>query len=153
MRKHLLEAELWLPLPPEELFSFFAEARNLETLTPPWLRFTVLSPSPIEMRAGTMIDYKLRIHGIPVRWQSEITVWEPPFRFADEQRRGPYRRWMHLHTFEERAGGTLCKDHVEYSVWGGVWANRLLVRDQVEEIFSYRKKTLRSLFHGGVSWP
>jgi len=94
--------ELWLPRLRAEVFAFFGEARNLETLTPPWLKFEVLTPAPIAMRAGTLIDYRIRIHGLPVRWQTEIMEWTPPHQFVDVQRHGPYTLWHHTHTFAER---------------------------------------------------
>jgi len=139
------ECEIWLPVSREELFPFFADAANLEAITPPFLRFQVLTQS-IEIRAGAIIDYKLRVHGIPFRWRSEITIWEPPHRFVDEQRRGPYRRWHHEHRFEERDGGTLCTDTVDYSVPGGALIDRLLVHRDVERIFAFRTAKLRELF-------
>ena len=112
MRTFELTSEVMLPRPPAEVFPFFADARNLERLTPAWLRFEVLTAGPIEMRPGAAIDYRLRLRGVPIRWRSEITAWEPPFRFVDEQRRGPYRLWVHEHRFEEREGRTLASDHV-----------------------------------------
>jgi ligand-binding SRPBCC domain-containing protein len=151
MTTHLLTAELWLPQDHDVVFSFFADARNLEAVTPPWLRFAVLTPEPIVMRAGARIDYRLRVHGLPFRWQSEITVWKPPFRFVDEQRRGPYRRWSHMHTFEEQDGGTLCRDVVEYAVPGGRFIHWLIVRRDVERIFAYRQEFLRNLFRAGFA--
>ncbi len=145
-REAKLETAVWLPRPVGEVFPFFADARNLEKLTPPWLRFSVLTPGPIEMRAGAIIDYKLRVRGIPLRWQSEITAWEPPHRFVDEQRRGPYRHWHHEHVFEERDGGTLARDRVDYGVFGGALVERLFVRRDVTKIFAYRRDALLSLF-------
>ncbi len=115
-----LEARLFLPHPLDTVFPFFADAGNLETLTPSWLRFETLTPLPIQMHEGTLIEYRLRLHGIPVRWQSEITAWEPPKRFVDEQRHGPYRQWIHEHTFTERDGGSEIRDFVRYSVPGGL---------------------------------
>ena len=141
-----LEAELWLPRAREQVFPFFADAFNLETLTPPWLKFEVLTPHPIPMRAGLRIDYRLRLLGLPLRWQSEITAWEPPRRFVDEQRRGPYRVWIHEHSFEEQDGGTLARDAVRYAVVGGSPVNQLFVRPDLEKIFRFRQETLRDRF-------
>jgi ligand-binding SRPBCC domain-containing protein len=140
------ESQLWLPAPLDAVFPFFSDARNLERLTPPWLRFEVLTRPPMEMRPGALIDYRLRVRGIPLRWRSEITAWEPPHRFVDEQRRGPYRRWHHEHTFTESEGGTLAGDRVEYSVLGGAIMDRLFVRRDVEKIFAYRRAVLSELF-------
>lgn len=140
------DCELWLPRPVELVFPFFADARNLERITPPFLRFRVLTPEPIEMGVGTLIDYRLRVHGLPLRWRSEITAWDPPHRFVDEQRRGPYRKWHHEHTFEPRDGGTLAKDSVEYAVPGGALVDRLFVRRDVERIFAHRRRVLSELF-------
>jgi ligand-binding SRPBCC domain-containing protein len=145
MKLHTFHAELWLPRPRPEVFAFFADARNLEAITPPWVKFEVLTPAPIEMRAGTLIDYRLRVHGFPIRWRTEITLWEPPFRFADTQLRGPYRRWVHTHRFEEKDGGTLCLDDVSYAVPGGALIERLFVRRDVERIFAYRQETMKRL--------
>lgn len=145
MTLHSFHAELWLPRPRPEVFAFFSEARNLEAITPPWVKFEVLTPAPIEMRAGTLIDYRLRVHGFPLRWRTEITAWDPPFRFADSQLRGPYRRWVHTHTFEEKDGGTLCGDNVSYAVPGGALIERLFVRRDVERIFAFRQEAMRRL--------
>jgi ligand-binding SRPBCC domain-containing protein len=145
MTQHTFHAELWLPRPRPEVFAFFAEARNLEAITPPWLKFEVLTPVPIEMRAGTLIDYRLRLHGFPIRWRTEITLWEPPVRFADTQLRGPYRLWVHTHTFAEKDGGTLCLDDVRYAVPGGALIERLFVRRDVERIFAHRQEVMRRL--------
>lgn len=145
----ILRSELWLPRPREEVFPFFADARNLQQITPPWLSFVVLTPAPIPMRPGTLIDYRLRVHGIPIRWRSEISVWDPPHRFVDEQRRGPYRLWHHEHTFAEKEGGTLCGDVVHYAARGGLLrplVERFFVRRDVERIFAYRTQVLREMF-------
>ena len=142
----VLESELWLPRKLEEVFPFFADALNLETITPPWLRFEVLTPRPIEMRVGLLIDYRLRLRGLPLRWQSEISAWEPPRRFVDEQRRGPYRAWIHEHRFEERDGGTLAQDRVRYAVIGGWLVERFIVRRDLEKIFRFRQEKLREVF-------
>ncbi len=116
MKVRQLKRELWLPQPVAEIFPFFADAANLEVLTPPWLKFQILSPRPLKMHVGTLIDYRLRVRGLPMRWQSEIIAWEPPHRFVDEQRRGPYRLWRHEHEFVERDGGTVIRDKVEYAI-------------------------------------
>jgi ligand-binding SRPBCC domain-containing protein len=147
MTEHTFEAELWLPRPRAEVFPFFADAHNLQAITPPWLHFEILTPAPIAMRAGALIDYRIRLRGLPLRWRTEIELWEPPFRFVDNQVRGPYRRWHHTHTFEERAGGTLCRDLVRYAVLGGVLVNRFFVRPDVERIFAYRGEQLRKRFN------
>ena len=141
----VFETEQWFPLRPEEVFSFFSDALNLELITPPWLRFKVLTVSPIEMKEGTVIDYRLRLRGIPLRWQSQITVWEPPHRFVDQQRRGPYRLWVHEHTFVESEGGTLARDRVEYAVPGGALVQKLFVEPELKKIFAYRSRKMREI--------
>ncbi len=146
MRTFTLEAEQFVPRPLVEVFAFFADAVNLQRLTPPWLHFEVLTPAPIEMRAGALIDYKLRVHGVPMRWRTRICEWQPPHRFVDEQIRGPYRLWRHLHTFEERDGGTLMRDRVEYAVIGGRVVNALFIRPDLRRIFKYRAEAMRDVF-------
>ncbi len=146
MKIFTFHSELWLPRPLSEVFPFFAAAENLEVLTPPFLNFHILTPKPIVMAVGTRIQYQLKIHGIPVRWESEITGWNPPYFFSDDQLRGPYRRWHHEHTFEEKDGGTLVRDKVEYSVPGGALANRFFVAPDLRRIFEYRTATLKKLF-------
>jgi len=146
MREFRIQSELWLDHPLAEIFAFFGEAHNLETLTPPWLNFEVLTPDPIKMKAGTLIDYRIRVHGVPIRWRTEIVEWDPPHRFVDVQLRGPYRLWHHTHTFEERDGGTLCRDEVRYHPIGGALMNWLFVRRDVETIFAYREKRMLELF-------
>ena len=143
---HVFESELWLPRPRSEVFPFFADAFNLEKITPDLLSFRVVTPPPIEMRVGAIIDYKLKIRFVPARWRTRIAIWDPPHRFMDEQLRGPYRQWIHEHTFEERDGGTITRDRVEYAVPGGALVNALIVRRDVEKIFEHRKKALLELF-------
>ena len=149
MRIHELQREQVLPGPPDEVFPFFADARNLEAITPPLLRFRVLTPEPIEMRVGTHIQYRLRLRGVPVNWHTTIQAWEPPHRFVDVQVRGPYALWHHTHTFEPTAdGATLMGDHVRYAIgFGplGELAHRLLVRRDLAAIFDFRRETLRGL--------
>jgi ligand-binding SRPBCC domain-containing protein len=138
--------EQWLPRPLAEVFPFFAAARNLGAITPPWLRFEVLTPEPIEMRVGALVDYRLRWHGLPLPWRTEISAWEPPHRFVDRQLRGPYRLWVHEHRFAERDGGTLVSDRVTYAVPGGALVERLFVRRDVAAIFAFRRAALERLF-------
>jgi len=145
----VLTTALWLPRPRAEVFEFFADAHNLEQLTPDLLRFHVVTPKPINMHAGTLIDYRLRIRGVPVKWKTEIQVWEPGVRFVDNQLKGPYVKWWHEHTFEDRDGGTLCGDHVRYKPPGGPLApivNALAVERDVRNIFRYRQRVMAELF-------
>ncbi len=148
MRLYHLDTGKWLRKPLPEVFAFFADAGNLEMLTPPWLRFALVTRTPITMAAGTVIDYRLRLHGLPIRWRSEITVWDPPARFVDEQRRGPYRLWRHTHTFAEEDGGTRVEDHVEFAAFGGPIVNEWIVARDLRAIFSYRHRQLDRLFGG-----
>ncbi len=142
----ILETAQWLPRAPEDIFHFYADAFRLEDLTPQLLRFRVVTPPPIEMRTGVEIDYRLKLHGLPLKWRSRITVWDPPLRFVDEQVKGPYRRWVHEHRFTPRDGGTLVEDHVNYDMLGGWLADRLLVRNDLRKIFEYRQQRLAQIF-------
>jgi len=151
VRTNTFETSLFLPRPRPDVFAFFADAQNLERITPPWLHFRITSPLPIAMAAGTLIDYRLRLHGVPISWRTRIAVWEPPVRFVDEQLRGPYRRWVHEHLFIDRDGGTECRDRVEYAVPGGAVVDRLLVRPDVERIFAFRAAALTTLFGGSAA--
>ena len=146
-----LESVQWLPRQPDAIFDFYADAFNLELLTPSLLHFRVLTPPPIEMVAGIEIAYRLRLHGFPMSWRSRITRWDPPNSFVDEQISGPYRHWRHLHTFTSDRGGTLARDVVEYSVLGGWLTDRLLVRRDLNRLFSYRQERLAEIFGGDVS--
>lgn len=146
MAEHVLKSEIWVPRSRAEVFPFFADAHNLPAITPPWLKFEILTPAPIAMRAGALIDYRIKVHGLPLRWRTEIAEWNPPHRFVDVQLRGPYRLWHHTHTFEERDGGTLCGDVVRYRPVGGALINWLFVRRDVERIFAFRERRMRELF-------
>jgi len=148
VREFTFSSEQWLPRPRPEVFNFFSDAFNLEAITPEFLRFEVLTPRPIQMRAGTLIDYKLRIRGFPVRWRTLISAWEPPYRFVDKQLRGPYRQWIHEHTFEEIDGGTLMRDTVRYAVPGGALVEGWLVRPDIKKIFAYRTRKIEALLPG-----
>lgn len=127
------------PRPLEEVFAFFAEARNLERITPPWLKFRILQEGDIRMAEGTRIDYKLQLHGVPFRWRTKITAWEPPLRFVDEQIKGPYRLWVHEHLFQRMpGGGARVTDKVQYKAIGGPLIEWLFVNAKLRRIFDYR---------------
>lgn len=145
MTLHDFRTELLLPRSLDEVFAFFGDAHNLQEITPPWLDFKILTPAPIVMRPGTIIDYRLKLHGVPFNWRTKITVWEPPLRFVDTQQSGPYRQWIHTHTFEPKGKGTLCRDHVAYAVPGGALVNRFFVRGRVGRIFAYRHQAMLRL--------
>ena len=133
----------------EEVFDFFSDARNLERITPDWLRFRVLTKDPIEMKVGTPIRYRLRIAGFPVRWDTCITRWEPGKSFVDRQERGPYRLWVHTHTFEPIGDGVLMGDLVRYALpFGplGRLAHALWVRGALAQIFDYRFERIGLIF-------
>ena len=136
-------ASQWVPTSLDETFAFFADAWNLERITPPILRFRIITPAPITMRVGTLIDYRLRLRGVPVRWRTEITAWDPPRSFTDTQLRGPYRKWVHRHDFVEEDGGTRVDDTVTYAVPGGALVDRLIVRPDLDRIFGYRRRAIR----------
>ena len=142
-RGYVLEARTQISRTVEEVFDFFGNAHNLERVTPSFLRFEILTQDPVIMRQGTLIDYQLSLRGIPVRWRSEITVWEPPHRFIDTQAKGPYRWWIHEHRFEEDRGGTLMTDRVEYGVLGGAIVNMLLVEPDLRRIWEHRDQAIR----------
>lgn len=145
-RGYVMRAECIVPRPLEEVFEFFADAANLQVLTPSWLHFKIVTPQPIEMAEGKRIDYKLRVHGLPIRWTSEITAWEPNKRFVDELRKGPYTHWHHEHRFEACNQGTRVIDVVHYGVPGGALIHGLFVRRDIEQIFGYRQDVLREMF-------
>lgn len=146
MRTYHLQREQRLEAPLERVFAFFAEARNLETITPSWLHFRVLNPGRIEMRPGTRINYRLRLYGIGFAWQSEIAVWDPPRRFVDVQTKGPYRLWRHEHRFEAIGFGTLVTDEVVYGLWGPALVQRHFVAPSLERIFDWRAERIAALF-------
>jgi ligand-binding SRPBCC domain-containing protein len=147
MRTYQLQTSLWLPQPREQIFAFFSDPKNLEKITPPWLGFEIVSPTELAVGPGTRIDYRLRVRGLPFRWQSEITVWEPPTRFVDQQTRGPYRVWIHEHTFSEHDGGTIAGDNVVYAAPGGRLVQKLFVAPDLDRIFHYRHAVLGNIFN------
>jgi ligand-binding SRPBCC domain-containing protein len=151
---HRLERSVVVARPLDEVFPFFADASNLEAITPPFLRFRILSPTPVEMRVGARIEYALSLFRVPLRWTTRITVWEPGVRFVDEQERGPYALWRHTHAFEARGDETLVRDVVEYALpLGplGALARALFVRRSLERIFDFRERTIRTLLEGDRS--
>jgi ligand-binding SRPBCC domain-containing protein len=144
-----LVRQQWVPQRIETVFAFFAESANLEQLTPPWLRFHIKSTKPVEMNAGTQIEYRVRWHGVPVRWVAEIAEWEPPLEFADHQLRGPLAYWHHLHMFEPEDVGTHVRDIVRYKLPLGIFgeaAHRLAVRRDLHAVFDYREQRIFELF-------
>lgn len=145
MKVHTLKTEQHFPYPPERLFPFFARPENLARITPPELGFQILTPSPIQMKVGTLIDYTIRVGGFRVRWRTLITSYEPPLAFVDEQLKGPYSLWHHRHEFHPDGSGTRMVDEVHYALYGGVFGtllHGLIVRRQIQKIFRYREETI-----------
>ena len=136
-----------LPLGIERVFGFFSDASNLERITPPELRFRIVSPQPIRMDEGTVIDFRLRLLGIPFGWRTRISVWEPPYRFVDEQLSGPYRIWVHNHRFSEAEGFTTIMDEVRYALpfWPFGQLAYPFVRSMLEQIFQFRREATKAL--------
>jgi ligand-binding SRPBCC domain-containing protein len=144
---HVLETTTYLPLPIREVFAFFADAGNLERITPPELAFRILTPLPIDIGEGALIDYRLRLYGVPFAWHTRISQWQPPARFVDEQLRGPYREWVHTHLFEPAGDGTLMIDRVRYRLPAHPASAPVLplVRRQLDRIFRYRARAIREI--------
>ena len=148
MSSHILTRSQEIGLPREQVFRFFADAANLEAITPPELRFRILTPQPIEVQRGTLIDYRLQLYGLPIVWRTEITEWSPPVSFVDTQLRGPYAEWVHTHRFEAVSdSATLMTDEVRYRLPFGVLGNlgHFIVRRQLERIFDYRARVVNEL--------
>lgn len=148
MAEHILTRSLTLPVSREEAFAFFADAGNLERITPPQLGFHITTPQPIDIEQGTLIDYNLKLHGIPISWRTEISVWEPPFRFVDQQLKGPYSQWVHTHTFTELGPDTTqIDDEVRYRLplepLGDI--AHFIVRGELDKIFDFRQKTVAEI--------
>jgi ligand-binding SRPBCC domain-containing protein len=150
-RVYTLQREQVVPVPPAEAFAFFADAFNLEAITPPWLRFRVTTPGPIAMRPGALIEYRLRLHGLRIRWLTRIEAWEPGRRFEDVQLRGPYRFWHHTHTFEPHEAGTAMRDVVRYALPLGAIGRLVraaVVRRDLDRIFDFRRDAVAARLEG-----
>ncbi|MEO8031906.1 MAG: SRPBCC family protein [Gemmatimonadota bacterium] len=141
---HRLTARLRLELPRDRVFAFFADATNLERITPPELGFRILNPAPVIIGQGSLLDYRLQLHGIPFHWQSLISTWQPPDCFVDEQVRGPYHSWVHRHRFLDDGSGTVIEDCVDYRLPLGPLGRLIqpLVRLQLDRIFAYRQQAV-----------
>jgi ligand-binding SRPBCC domain-containing protein len=153
-RTYTLERTQLIPRPIDDVFPFFSDAANLEAITPAFLHFKILTPEPIAMQPGTLIDYRIRLLGIPLFWRTRIEAWEPPLRFVDIQVRGPYRLWHHTHEFLPVEGGTLMIDRVQYQVpFGplGQVAHALWIRRTLGRIFDYRFQKITTLLPGTFS--
>jgi ligand-binding SRPBCC domain-containing protein len=147
-KEYRLSRSLSIARPLGEVFAFFSNAANLEVITPPFLRFRIVTPQPVEMRAGARIDYRLSLWGVPLRWRTLITCYEPDARFIDEQQAGPYAYWHHLHEFEAEGDGTRMRDEVTYRLpFGplGSLAHALVVERQLRTIFDYRERAIPGL--------
>jgi ligand-binding SRPBCC domain-containing protein len=149
VREHLLETETVVRIARREVFTFFSDASNLMRITPPTLGFKILTPLPIHMQEGTLIDYTILLHRLPLRWRTRINRWNPPFEFIDEQLQGPYRKWVHHHIFDEvDAGTTRIRDRVQYALPFQPLGELALplVRAQLDFIFRFRQKTILEIF-------
>jgi ligand-binding SRPBCC domain-containing protein len=153
MKTYRLRKSIWLVQSRAKVFEFFSNPRNLDRLTPAWLKFAILTPATSQLKQGALLDYRLRIRGMPIRWQSEIAVWEPPHRFVDRQTKGPYSLWVHEHTFKECDNGTLVGDNVEYAVPGGTIVQKFMVAPDLKRIFEYRHQILEELFNPAKITP
>ncbi len=155
MSTHVFRISMSMPLPREAMFAYFADAANLERITPPELRFRILTPYPIPMQEETLIDYRLRLFGVPLRWQARITDWEPPVGFVDEQARGLNRLWRHAHRFYDDGKGTIIEDTVHYRLPFAPLGDFFhpLVRPQLERIFRFRHSAVRRCLLGLADLP
>jgi ligand-binding SRPBCC domain-containing protein len=153
MKPHILEKKTIIERPIDEVFNFFSDAYNLNKITPDSLNFKIITPFPIHMHVGTLIDYEIKMLGIPFNWKTKITAWEPGKKFVDEQLSGPYKLWIHEHLFEDFGNKTLMTDTVKYQSPGGIFEfipHHLFVKLKVEEIFNYREKTILEYFKNKI---
>lgn len=149
MAEHIYTGSIEIALPRDKVFSFFGNAENLERITPPSLGFKILTPTPIEMKTGALIEYRISLHGIPMTWRTEITKWDPPHEFVDTQLSGPYKQWIHRHTFIEKdATTTLIEDEVRYRLPFEPFGDlaRFFVEREIKGIFDYRQKIVAEVF-------
>jgi ligand-binding SRPBCC domain-containing protein len=151
-REYSFSTSMFVDLPRDRVFPFFADAANLERITPPELRFRITSPLPPAIERGVTLHYRLHLFGIPMRWSSLIPVWEPPERFVDEQLRGPYRSWIHTHQFAESGSGTIISDEVRYSLPFGMLGALAhpFIALQLRRIFAFRQRATLSLLSPGT---
>jgi len=147
---HIFKSSMILPYEIHDVFQFFSDATNLERITPPKLCFHISTPTPIPMGEGTLIHYKLKLYGIPFKWMARISRWDPPFRFIDEQIRGPYRRWIHTHRFFDLGRATRVTDEVLYGLplWPIGEALFPIIHYMLVRIFHFRRRAIRAIFHG-----
>lgn len=148
-KAHRLYHKTLIPVPVDSAFAFFSQAENLDRITPAWVHFRLLSPTPIAMDKGTLIDLGLKLNGIRFRWRTEITAWDPPYSFEDRQIEGPFKQWEHMHRFAAQGDHTLMEDAVVYRVPGGVLeplVHHWFVRAKLEAIFSFREARLQEIF-------
>jgi ligand-binding SRPBCC domain-containing protein len=148
MSEFVLTRKSEIDLPRGQVFNFFADAGNLERITPPELNFKIITPQPIDLREGALIEYDLKLRGFPIRWRTEISKWDPPFEFVDRQLKGPYKQWIHLHTFTELpGGGTSIEDKVRYRLplepLGDIM--HFLVKKELAYIFDFRQKAVEEI--------
>lgn len=148
-KNYIFTQETFIEQPLETVFEFFSQAENLDKITPKFLKFQFITPLPIEIKENTHIDYKLHLMGVPFKWKTLISVWQPPHKFVDIQLKGPYKKWEHTHEFKEMDGGTLMTDRVEYqlpfSIFGRM-AHGIFVEQQIKDIFAYRKEMMKVFF-------
>lgn len=151
MGRQVFESSQWVRSPRARVFDFFADAANLQAITPAFLDFRILTPLPVTMRAGAAIEYQLKLHGLPVHWRTVIDAWEPGVRFVDRQERGPYAHWVHTHAFDDERDGTRLTDRVEYALPLDPLSRPVLafyVRPSVERIFAHRRAVIAERFGG-----
>jgi ligand-binding SRPBCC domain-containing protein len=151
--RYLLDSTMWLPIARTTVFGFFSDARNLQAITPPELVFRILTPGPLVLRQGSLIDYSISVRGLPMTWRTLISRWDPPHCFADEQLKGPYAQWIHTHTFSDAPdGGTVIEDSVRYRLPFDPMGRMALplVRRELDRVFRYRTRRVRELLSTGL---